>query len=67
MSSYPRLLRRSVVNRRLAGVCGGIGEYLEIDPTVVRVIYALLSVVSLGTGVLIYLILALLIPERDYY
>jgi len=67
MASYPNLLRRSVANRHVGGVCGGIGEYFGIDPTVVRVAYALLSVFSFGTGILIYVLLWALIPERDYY
>ncbi len=59
MSSYPSLLRRSVANRHIAGVCGGIGEYLGFDPTVVRVAYVLLSVIpgAIVGGCLIYVIL----------
>lgn len=61
-------LRRSVVNRTVAGVCGGLGEYFGLDPTLVRVAYALLTVFSAGfPGVLVYLILWAVIPEREYY
>lgn len=62
-------LRRSVLNRSIAGVCGGLGEYFGIDPTVVRVAYALGSIFfgALVGGVLLYLILWALIPEREYY
>ena len=68
MNPYPNLLRRSVANRHIAGVCGGLGEYLGLDPTVVRVIYVLLSIFSAGfPGVLLYIILWVLIPEREYY
>lgn len=68
MSTYPSVLRRSLANRRIAGVCGGIGEYIGLDPTVVRVIYVLLSIFSAGfPGILIYVILWLVIPEREYY
>ena len=68
MSSYPRQLRRSMANRWIAGVCGGLGEYFEIDPTMVRVVYVLLSIFSAAfPGILIYILLWLLIPERDYY
>ena len=68
MSDYPRLLRRSVANRAIAGVCGGLGEYFDIDPTVVRVVYVLVSVFSVAfPGLLIYIILWILIPEREYY
>ena len=68
MSSYPRLLRRSFVNRQIAGVCGGIAEYFDLDPTMVRVAYVLLTVFSAAfPGVLVYLILWMLIPNREYY
>ena len=53
-------------NRILAGVCGGIGEYLNIDPTVVRVLYIVLSFFSAAfPGLLLYLILLLFIPNYD--
>ena len=51
-------------NRILAGVCGGIAEYFDIDPTVVRVVYAVLSLFSVAfPGLLLYIILMILIPE----
>ena len=53
-------------NRILAGVCGGIAEYLNIDPTVVRVLYIVLSFFSAAfPGLLLYLILLLFIPNYD--
>ena len=67
MSSY-RPLRRSVHNRVIAGVCGGLGEYLGIDPVVVRILYVLVSLLSVGfPGILVYILLWILIPEREYY
>jgi phage shock protein PspC (stress-responsive transcriptional regulator) len=57
-------LVRSKRNRLLGGVCAGVGKYLGIDPTVVRLVWVLLSLASLGTGVLIYLIAWILIPEE---
>lgn len=63
-----RQLRRSVANRVIAGVCGGLAEYFDLDPTVVRVGYVLLSILSIAfPGILVYLILWVLIPSRDYY
>lgn len=57
---------RSVTNRQLAGVCGGIGEYFNIDPTVVRVGYVLLSIFSAAfPGILAYILLAIIIPSRS--
>ncbi len=57
-------LFRSANNRILAGVCGGVGEYLDIDPTVVRVVYVLLSLLTAFAGLLVYIVLWLIIPAR---
>ncbi len=54
-------LFRSKTNRTIAGVCGGFAEYLNIDPTVIRVIWALVGLS--GAGLVAYLICALIIPE----
>ena len=48
----------------LCGVCGGLGEYLGIDPTVVRLLVVLLSLSSVGMGVIIYFVAAFIIPEE---
>ena len=56
-------LRRSN-NRIICGVCGGLGEYFGIDPTIIRIIYALVTVFSIGIpGILAYVILIVLMPE----
>lgn len=56
-------LTRSTANRMIAGVCAGLGEYLNIDPTVVRLLFVLGFFVT-GPGILIaYLIMALIVPE----
>ncbi len=49
-------------DRILAGVCGGIAEYFGVDPTLVRVIWAVL-ICCFGTGILAYIICMLIIPE----
>ena len=55
-------LKRST-NKILAGVCGGIAEYFEVDPTLIRVAYAALSIFTTGfPGLLLYLILMLIMP-----
>jgi phage shock protein C len=60
-----RKLYRSRKNKMLAGVCGGLGDYFGIDATLVRILWVLLTVVSIGIGgILVYLILALVIPEE---
>ena len=55
-------LYKSDVDRKLCGVCGGIAEYLGIDSTIVRLIWVVL-VVFFGTGILAYIIAALVIPD----
>ncbi len=56
-------LRRSQ-NQMVAGVCAGIAEYFDIDPTLVRVIYAILSFFSVGfPGLLLYIILWIVMPR----
>ena len=59
-----RVLRRSLTNRTLLGVCGGIGEYLHLDPVVVRVVWLLLTCASgVMPGIMLYLVFGLVIPE----
>jgi phage shock protein C len=66
--SYDRRLERSVYNRWIGGVCAGLGRYFGIDPTVVRVAYVLLSILSVAfPGILVYVLLWLLIPESDSF
>ena len=57
-------LYRSVSDKKLAGVCGGIAEYFGLDSTLVRVGWAVVSLFSVGTGVLAYIACALIIPEK---
>ena len=53
-------------DRIVAGVCGGIAEYFDIDPTLIRVVYVILSLFSVAfPGVLLYIILMILIPNYD--
>ena len=56
-------LHKSSSDKKLAGVCGGFAEFLGCDPTIIRVAWALL-VCGWGTGVLLYLILALVLPQE---
>lgn len=53
-------------DRIVAGVCGGIAEYFDIDPTLIRVAYVVLSLFSAAfPGLLLYIILMILIPNYD--
>jgi phage shock protein C len=66
MTDVSRPLRRSRTNRLIAGVVGGLAEYFRVDPTLLRVIYVVGSIVSAAfPGLLVYLLLWLLIPEAD--
>ena len=56
-------LLRSVDNRMVCGVCAGIGNYFNIDPTLIRLVWVLASVVC-GSGLLVYIIAAIIIPEE---
>ena len=56
-----RLLRSK--NRMIAGVCGGIAEYFNIDPTIVRILWVLFTFAG-GAGILAYIIAWIIIPER---
>lgn len=54
-------LQRSA-DSKIFGVCGGLGEYFDIDPTIIRIVF-LVALVTFGTGLLLYLVLALVMPK----
>jgi phage shock protein C len=62
-NGYKRLTR-SKTNRTISGVCGGLGEYMSVDPVIVRIICVAACFFSVGMGALVYLIAALIIPEQ---
>ena len=54
-------------NKMVDGVCAGIAEFLEIDPTIVRVLYAVLSICTGGFGgIILYIALAIIMPRRPF-
>lgn len=55
---------RPRTGRMLGGVCAGIANYLGMDPTVIRVIYTLLTVFTAFSGIIVYIILLFIIPEE---
>lgn len=57
-----RKLYKSQTDRKLWGVCGGIAEYFNIDSTIIRLIW-LIAVVCFGTGILAYIIAAIIMPD----
>jgi phage shock protein C len=63
MNTDYKQLTRSTTNRMIAGVCAGLGEYLNIDPTVIRLLF-ILALFLTGPGILIaYLLMAIIVPE----
>jgi phage shock protein C len=57
----PRKLYRSQTQRMLAGVCGGLAEYFNIDATVMRVLFLILAVFG-GSGLVLYLVMWIVVP-----
>lgn len=57
-------LYKSKENKKICGVCGGVAEYLNIDPTIVRLAWAFLICI-VGTGLLAYILAALILPEKQ--
>jgi phage shock protein C len=58
-----RKLYRSNTNRMLAGVCGGLAEYFNLDPTLIRVLFIVLAVLG-GSGVILYLAMWIIVPKQ---
>ncbi len=58
-----KTLYRSRTNRLVAGVCGGFGEYLEIDPTLIRLLWAFLIFFG-GSGIILYIFAWIIVPEE---
>jgi phage shock protein PspC (stress-responsive transcriptional regulator) len=51
-------------NKMLCGVCGGVAEYFSVDPTLIRLAVVFLSVAGVGSGLLAYIIAAIIMPEK---
>ncbi len=58
-------LTRSTTNRTICGVCGGLAQYFDLDPTIVRLVWALGSLFSVGLGLIGYIVAAIIIPEDN--
>ncbi|MCL1850989.1 MAG: PspC domain-containing protein [Bacteroidetes bacterium] len=57
-------LTRSATDKKIAGICGGLGEYFNVDPVIFRIIFCFLALCG-GGGLLLYLIMLLVIPEKQ--
>jgi phage shock protein PspC (stress-responsive transcriptional regulator) len=62
----PKRLFRSTTDKKIGGVCGGLAEYFDIDPLLVRLLFIIL-VIAAGGGVLLYLILWIITPEKPAF
>jgi phage shock protein C len=61
----PRKLERSRSNRMLGGVCGGVANYVNMDPTLVRILAVVITVLTSGAPIIAYLIALFVMPEED--
>ena len=57
-------LYRSCDNKILFGICGGLGEYFNIDPTIIRLLWVVFTILSFGAGILVYLLSWFIIPRN---
>ncbi|MFG6332969.1 MAG: PspC domain-containing protein [Lachnospiraceae bacterium] len=64
MYNKEKRLVKSASNRMICGVCAGIGEYFNLDPTLIRLLWAILTFCGIGSGLLVYIIAAVVIPEE---
>ena len=64
MSNDYKELRKSATNNTICGVCGGIGEYFKVDPTLIRLLWIIISLGSAGLGIVGYFIAAVVIPDE---
>ena len=62
MSDYKKLYRSR--DKKLCGVCGGIAEYFELDPTLIRLLWVIFVFASCSVGLIAYLICALVMPQQ---
>ncbi len=60
-----RKLYRSRADKMVAGVCGGLGEYLDVDPTLIRLLFVFAVLAGFGSGVVLYIIMAIVMPPRE--
>jgi phage shock protein C len=57
-------LFRSMENRKIAGVCGGLGEYFDIDPTIIRLLWVAITL-GFGGGIVAYILAWIIVPQES--
>ena len=65
MTKQKKQLFRSRTNKKIAGVCGGMGEYFDIDPTWIRLGWLLVGIFHPPAALLVYLIMAIVVPYEE--
>lgn len=61
-----KYLYKSEDDKKLAGVCAGIAEYFDVDPTIIRVGYALITIITgIGPGLIAYFVLTIIMPKKS--
>ena len=63
MAEDVKKLHRSRADRMIAGICGGLGEMFSVDPTIVRLVFALVALFTVGTASIVYILGWIIIPE----
>ncbi len=64
LTLYMKRLYRSTRDRMLGGVCAGLGEHFNVDPSVVRILWVAVTLLSLGIGIIVYIIAWIIVPEQ---
>ena len=62
--THPKRLYRNTSDKKVAGVCSGIADYFDVDPTLVRLAWILLTIVTYGWLILGYIIAMIIVPEK---
>ncbi|MFA6456549.1 MAG: PspC domain-containing protein [Bacteroidota bacterium] len=62
-----RQFRRSMIDKKLFGVCGGLAQYFGIDSSLIRMLYVILCLASFGAGLVLYVLIALIVPYDNIY
>jgi phage shock protein C len=60
---YMKRLYRSGKDRILGGICGGIGEHIDVDPSIIRLVWILVTLLLFGTGIIVYAVAWIIVPE----
>lgn len=63
-NNTPKRLYRSATDRKICGVCGGLAEYFGLDSTLVRLAFVALAVLGFSTGIILYILAAVVMPDQ---